>query len=52
MVDDETAVHLFEVESGMIRFDDRTTLRAKPLVGCLAVAPEGTGTRSCRAIRR
>jgi hypothetical protein len=38
--DDESAVQLFDVESGMIRFDDRTTLQAKPLIGCLAVAPE------------
>lgn len=38
--DDETAVHLFEVESGLVRFDDRTTLQARPLIGCLAVAPE------------
>ena len=38
--DDESAVHLFEVESGTVRFDDRTTLQAEPLIGCLAVAPE------------
>jgi amidase len=60
--DDETAVHLFEVDSGMIRFDDRTTLQAKPLIGCLAVAPEeGTvhaklqgrygGNLDCRDLR-
>src|SRR5947209_6355989 len=41
--DDETAVELFTVESGTVRFDDRTTLQASPLIGCLAVAPpEGT----------
>jgi len=60
--DDETAVHLFEVESGMIRFDDRTTLQAEPLIGCLAVVPEeGTvhaklqgrygGNLDCRDLR-
>ena len=60
--DDETAVELFEVESGVIRFDDRTTLQAKPLIGCLAVAPEeGTvhaklqgrygGNLDCRDLR-
>lgn len=59
--DDETAVELFEVESGVIRFDDRTTLQAKPLIGCLAVAPEGTvhaklqgrygGNLDCRELR-
>ena len=60
--DDETAVHLFEVESGTIRFDDRTTLHAEPLIGCLAVAPEeGTvhaklqgrygGNLDCRDLR-
>jgi amidase len=60
--DDESAVYLFEVESGMIRFDDRTTLQAEPLIGCLAVAPEeGTvhaklqgrygGNLDCRDLR-
>jgi acetamidase/formamidase len=60
--DDESAVHLFEVESGTVRFDDRTTLQAEPLIGCLAVAPEeGTvhaklqgrygGNLDCRDLR-
>lgn len=60
--DDETAVHIFDVESGTIRFDDRTTLQAEPLIGCLAVAPEeGTvhaklqgrygGNLDCRDLR-
>jgi amidase len=60
--DDESAVHLFEVESGMIRFDDRTTLQAEPLIGCLAVVPEETtvhaklqgrygGNLDCRDLR-
>jgi acetamidase/formamidase len=60
--DDETAVHLFEVESRKVRFDDRTTLDAEPLIGCLAVAPEdGTvhaklqgrygGNLDCRYLR-
>jgi acetamidase/formamidase len=60
--DDESAVHLFDVESGVVRFDDRTTLQAEPLIGCLAVAPEeGTlhaklqgrygGNLDCRELR-
>jgi amidase len=60
--DDEMAVCLFEVESGMIRFDDRMTLQAEPLIGCLAVVPEeGTvhaklqgrygGNLDCRDLR-
>jgi acetamidase/formamidase len=38
--DDESAVELFPVENGALRFDDRTTLPARPLVGCLAARPE------------
>ena len=38
--DDETAVELFPAENGVLRFDARTTLATRPLVGCLAVAPE------------
>jgi amidase len=60
--DDESAVHLFDVEAGMIRFDDRKTLQAEPLIGCLAVVPEeGTvhaklqgrygGNLDCRDLR-
>ena len=60
--DDETAVELFPTEDGSVRFDDRTTLQADPLVGCLAVVPEGEGVHAmlqgryggnldCRALR-
>jgi acetamidase/formamidase len=60
--DDETAVELFPVDAGTIAFDDRTTLQARPLIGCLAVAPEeGTvhamlqgrygGNLDCRELR-
>jgi amidase len=38
--DDETAVELFPAENGALRFDDRTTLPTRPLIGCLAVMPE------------
>jgi amidase len=38
--DDETACELFPVKDGVLRFDDRTTLLTRPLIGCLAVAPE------------
>ena len=40
MVDDETAVELFSAENGVLRFDERTTLPTRPLIGCLAVMPE------------
>ena len=43
--DDESACDLFPAQGGVLRFDDRTTLPTRPLIGCLAVAPasaEGT----------
>ena len=38
--DDETACELFPARDGVLTFDDRTTLPVRPLIGCLAVAPE------------
>ena len=38
--DDESACELYPVENGVLRFDERTTLQTRPLIGCLAVAPE------------
>ena len=38
--DDETACDLYPAEDGLLRFDDRTTLPTRPLIGCLAVVPE------------
>jgi amidase len=38
--DDETACELFPARDGVLTFDDRTTLPIRPLIGCLAVAPE------------
>jgi amidase len=60
--DDESGCDLYPVENGVLRFDDRTTLPTRPLIGCLAVAPqEGTvhaklqgrygGNLDCREIR-
>jgi amidase len=60
--DDESGCDLYPVEDGVLRFDDRTTLPTRPLIGCLAVAPEeGTvhaklqgrygGNLDCREIR-
>jgi amidase len=60
--DDESACELYPVEDGFVRFDDRTSLPARPLIGCLAVAPEdGTvhaklqgrygGNLDCRELR-
>jgi amidase len=41
--DDETGCDLYPVERGALRFDGRTSIPVRPLVGCLAVAPdEGT----------
>jgi acetamidase/formamidase len=60
--DDETAVELYPVSDGVVTFDERTTLPARPLIGCLAVAPsEGEvhamlqgrygGNLDCRELR-
>ncbi|PWU17970.1 MAG: hypothetical protein C5B48_15315 [Candidatus Rokuibacteriota bacterium] len=59
---DETACELFPAQDGTLRFDDRTTLATRPLIGCLAVAPaEGEvhamlqgrygGNLDCRELR-
>src|SRR5207244_807964 len=37
--DDESACELYSVQDGVLRFDDRTSLPTRPLIGCLAVAP-------------
>ena len=60
--DDESACAVYPAEAGSLRFDERTTLPTRPLVGCLAVAPgEGElhaklqgrfgGNLDCREIR-
>src|SRR5438093_2097437 len=60
--DDESACELYPVQDGLLRFDDRTTLPARPLIGCLAVVPEDGeahaklqgrygGNLDCREIR-
>jgi amidase len=60
--DDERACELYPAEGGTLRFDERTTLATRPLIGCLAVAPaEGTlhaklqgrygGNMDCRELR-
>jgi acetamidase/formamidase len=60
--DDESAVELYPVSDGVVAFDERTTLPARPLIGCLAVAPsEGEvhamlqgrygGNLDCRELR-
>ena len=38
--DDAQACALYPVENGAIRFDERTSLPVRPMIGCLAVAPE------------
>jgi acetamidase/formamidase len=58
----ETACAVYPAEGGSLRFDERTTLPTRPLIGCLAVAPaEGElhaklqgrygGNMDCREIR-
>jgi amidase len=60
--DDESAVELYPAQDGFLRFDDKTTLPTRPLIGCLAVAPaEGEvhaklqgrygGNLDCRELR-
>ena len=60
--DDESACAVYPAEGGRLRFDERTTLATRPLIGCLAVAPaEGElhaklqgrygGNLDCREIR-
>ena len=60
--DDESACELYPAQGGLLRFDDRTTLPTRPLIGCLAVAPaEGEvhaklqgrygGNLDCRELR-
>jgi amidase len=60
--DDETACDVYPAEDGTLRFDELTTLPTRPLIGCLAVAPEeGTvhaklqgrfgGNLDCRELR-
>ena len=60
--DDETACDVYPAEGGELRFDDRTTLATRPLIGCLATRPgegelhakhQGTygGNMDCREIR-
>ena len=60
--DDESACAVYPAQGGSLRFDERTTLPTRPLIGCLAVAPaEGElhaklqgrygGNLDCREIR-
>jgi amidase len=60
--DDETAAEVYPAEGGSLRFDDRTTLETRPLVGCLASTPAAGephaklqgrygGNLDCREIR-
>ena len=60
--DEETACEVFPVSGTSLRFDQRTTLETRPLIGCLAVRPEGQavhaklqgrygGNLDCREIR-
>jgi acetamidase/formamidase len=60
--DDESACAVYPAQGGVVRFDERTVLPTRPLVGCLAVRPaEGSphamlqgrygGNLDCREIR-
>jgi len=44
--DDETAADVYPVEDGYVRFDERTSLPARPLIGCLAVMPAEGGVHA------
>jgi amidase len=37
--DDESAAEVYPAEGGTIRFDERTTLPTRPLIGCIAAQP-------------
>ena len=37
--DDEAAADVYPIEDGVVRFDERTSLPTRPLIGCLAVQP-------------
>jgi amidase len=60
--DEETGCDVYPAQGGFVRFDERTTLPTRPLIGCLASAPsEGAphaklqgrygGNLDCREIR-
>jgi acetamidase/formamidase len=60
--DDETACEVYPAEGGFLRFDERTTLPTRPLIGCLATTPRDGephaklqgrygGNLDCREIR-
>jgi amidase len=60
--DDESACAVYPAQGGALRFDERTTLPTRPLIGCLAVAPAAGelhaklqgrygGNLDCREIR-
>jgi amidase len=38
--DDEIACEVYPAQGGTVRFDERTTLPTRPLIGCLGVRPE------------
>jgi acetamidase/formamidase len=44
--DDESAADVYPVEDGYVRFDERTSLPARPLIGCLAVMPAEGGVHA------
>jgi acetamidase/formamidase len=59
---DETAADVYPIADGFVRFDERTSLPVRPLIGCLAVQPaEGDvnaslqgrfgGNLDCREVR-
>ena len=59
---DETAADVYAIEGGLVHFDERTSLPTRPLIGCLAVRPEGAevnaslqgrfgGNLDCREVR-
>ena len=44
--DDETGADVYPVENGFVRFDERTSLPTRPLIGCLAAMPAGGGVHA------
>lgn len=44
--DDESGADAYPIEDGVVQFDERTRLPTRPLIGCLAVVPGGTGAHA------
>jgi amidase len=44
--DEEDTCAIYPSQDGTVRFDERTTLATRPLIGCVAVRPDGESTHA------